>query len=143
MTGDLRLLRLVGSQLEQAGVSVLVFGGWAEELLGVLPPRLHRDIDLLLLGPVQALLAKFLDASGAIPEKRSSQKRALEVEGTLVELFLARKEGGTYVTLFWDEVRWRWPVNLAESVSGLRVASREALAGYRLNWATLQAARPT
>lgn len=142
MTCDLQLLRFVYSKLDQFGLVVLVFGGWAEEPQGIVAPRLHRDIDLLLLDPDQALLDQFLDASREIPQKRSSHKRALEVDGTLVELFLARKEGGTYVTWFWDEVRWMWPLDLMETVANLRVASREALAGYRSNWAAIQAVRP-
>jgi hypothetical protein len=35
--------------LERAGAPCLVFGGWAEELLGLRAPGPHRDIDLVHL----------------------------------------------------------------------------------------------
>jgi hypothetical protein len=97
----------------------------------------------LLLDPDDAILDELLGAIGAIPEKRFSHKRALEVDGILVELFIARSEGGTYMTWFWDQLRWPWPADLAVTVADLRLASREALAGYRSNWAAIQAARPS
>jgi len=59
-----------------------------------------------------------------------------------VELAIARKARGTSVTWFWDEVRWTWPHTLVETVAGVRLASRKALAGYRSNRAAIHAARP-
>ncbi|HVB53008.1 MAG TPA: hypothetical protein VNF24_02295 [Candidatus Acidoferrales bacterium] len=63
MASDLRLLPSVDVRLEQAGFTVLVCGGWAEELPGLVAPRAHHDIDLLLLDPDPAVLDEFLGAS--------------------------------------------------------------------------------
>jgi hypothetical protein len=48
---DLRTLRSTVSSLEEAGLTVLVFGGWAEELQGMVAARAHHEIDLLVLDP--------------------------------------------------------------------------------------------
>ncbi|MGH7665871.1 MAG: hypothetical protein ACRENY_00135 [Candidatus Dormibacteria bacterium] len=141
MANDLRLLRLLVSHLERAGFSVLVFGGWAEDLLGLTPRSGHRDVDLILLDPEETALDDFLGLVGEIPEKHASHKRAFEVEGTLVELFIASNEGGAYVTWFCDQLRWQWPIGVAAKAAGLPVASPEALASYRTDWAAIQAVR--
>ena len=60
--------------------------------------RAHHDVDLLLFDPDAADLDDFLAASGEIPEKRLSHKRRFTADGILVELFIARSEGGAYVT---------------------------------------------
>ena len=43
------LLALV-RELEGADNNIVIFGGWAVELLGVKAPWEHSDIDLLLIG---------------------------------------------------------------------------------------------
>jgi hypothetical protein len=48
-TNDHGLLARVLGRLQDAGFSPLVFGGWAQELLQLVPPRPHVDVDLLLL----------------------------------------------------------------------------------------------
>jgi hypothetical protein len=142
VSSSILLLRSVVGALEQAGIAVLVFGGWAEELHGLIPARDHRDIDLLLIDPDERALAAFLDARAEILEKRSSHKRAFEVDGVLVELFIAHSEKGERVTYFWRDLRWVWPAHVSVSIAGLRVTSRAALAGYRTRWLSIQAARP-
>jgi hypothetical protein len=57
---DLRTLRSLVSALVEAGLAVLVFGGGAEELLGMVAARTHHDIDLLLLDPGMGVLNDFL-----------------------------------------------------------------------------------
>jgi hypothetical protein len=136
------LLRTVVASLEQAGITGLVFGGWAEELHGLIPARDHRDVDLLLVDPDDRALAAFLDAREEMLAKRSSHKRAFEVDGVLVELFIARSENGEQVTYFWRDLRWVWPEDISMSVAGLPVASRAALAQYRTGWLGIRAARP-
>ncbi|HUY09206.1 MAG TPA: hypothetical protein VMW80_07110 [Candidatus Dormibacteraeota bacterium] len=80
MTCDLRLPQSVFSKLDQSGFVVLLFGGWAEELGGLVPPRHDRGIDLLMPDTDQALLDQFIGAGREITENRSSHKRALEVD---------------------------------------------------------------
>lgn len=142
MPGSLPLLRSVVSALEQDGIAVLVFGGWAEELHGLGPARGHCDIDLLLVDPDERALAAFLGVREEILENRSSHKRAFELDGVLVELFLARSENRERVTYFWRDIRWVWPADMSVSVASLRVGSKAALAGYRTKWPAIQAARP-
>jgi hypothetical protein len=138
---SLRLLRSIVASLEQAGFGVFVFGGWAEELHGLTPTRDHRDIDLLLLDPDEPALAAFLDTREEILEKRSTHKRAFELDGVLVELFIARSENGEPVTYFWNHLRWVWPADIGVSIVGLPVTSSASLALYRSSWHTIQAAR--
>lgn len=142
LPSSLSLLRSVVASLEKAGIAALVFGGWAEELHGLIPARDHRDIDLLLVDPDERALAVFLDAREEIFEKRSSHKRAFEVDGILVELFITRRENGKQVTYFWRHLRWVWPSDISVSLSDLPVASTAALAAYRASWLTIQASRP-
>ena len=141
MSTGLSLLRSVVGSLEQAGFAVLVFGGWAEELHGLVARKAHQDIDLMLIDPDDVVLEAFLDARGEIVAKRASHKRAFEVDGALVELFIARSEGGRHVTYFWDQVRWVWPTDDPVSVAGVRLASRAALDDYRNSWGVIHAGR--
>ena len=142
VSSGLSLLRSVVAALEHAGVGVLVFGGWAEELHGLVPQRGHRDLDLLVIDPDDRVLDAFLDARREIVAKRASHKRAFEVDGTLVELFIVRNEDGQHVTYFWENVRWVWPTDDGISVAGVRLASRAALNTYRSSWDVIRASRP-
>jgi len=142
VSSRLSLLRSVVGALEHAGITVVVFGGWAEELHGLIPRRVHRDIDLLLINPDGRVLDAFLDARAEIAAKRASHKRAFEVDGTVVELFIARNEDGQHVTYFWDHVRWVWPTDDGVSVAGVRLASLAALDAYRRSWEIIQNNRP-
>jgi predicted nucleotidyltransferase len=80
MAHDLGLVRSVISTLDEAGLSVVVFGGRAEDLWGH-PSRAHRDIDLLVIDPDDTALG-------------------------LVELFILRHQGGEYASCFWNELVW-------------------------------------
>jgi Aminoglycoside-2''-adenylyltransferase len=55
-SNDLNFVDDVVTRLQAAGIMTWLFGGWAEELLGLAAPRNHRDLDLLHLaagfGPV-------------------------------------------------------------------------------------------
>ncbi len=132
---------MVGA-LEHAGITVVVFGGWAEELHGLTSPWVHRDIDLLLINPDDRVLDAFLDARSEVIAKRASHKRAFGVDGTVVELFIARNEDGQNVTYFWDHVRWVWPADDGVNVEGVRLASQAALGAYRSNWELIHENRP-
>jgi hypothetical protein len=134
-------LRSIVAALAQDGVRVLVFGGWAEELYGLIRARDHRDVDLLLVDPDERVLDAFL-VGREIREKRSSHKRAFETDGTLVELFIAHSENGNRVTYFWQHLRWVWPADVDVTVRGLPLVSRAALDGYRRSWSAIQSCRP-
>jgi hypothetical protein len=74
------LLRSVVAALEQAGITALVFGGWAEELYGLIAARDHCDIDLLLVDPDDDALTAFLD--GARRFSRSDQATSARSRST-------------------------------------------------------------
>jgi hypothetical protein len=57
-------LKHVLERLQQHGFASLIFGGWAEELLQLVPPRPHRDVDLLLPADSFVAFDRFL-ASGS------------------------------------------------------------------------------
>ncbi len=129
------------ARLEAAGASVLVFGGWAEELLGAAPPRPHSDIDLLLQAASFAVIDRLLAAqAGALREvtlKRFAHKRAFCVGGVMVEITLVEQDDDGPVTLFWGDVPFRWliplacPTALFRAGQRLTLATRENLQHYR------------
>jgi hypothetical protein len=114
---DLPLLLRVLAMLRAAGLAPLVSGGWAEELLRLVEPRVHRDIDLLLSANSFAGLDRLLaEGSGAFAEiraKRFAHKRAFLFEGVMVELTLVESGQDGPVTLFWGDVVFRWLTPLA------------------------------
>jgi hypothetical protein len=140
---DLDLLALVVDHMDAAGAGVLVFGGWAEELLGLSPPWPHRDIDLLLpavsLAPVDRLLATAATALEEVRPKRFAHKRAFRIKGTTVEITLVEHDRDGPVTRFWGDVSFRWlvPLGCAEPVPSANagqcfsVATPANLAHYR------------
>jgi hypothetical protein len=105
-----------------------VAGGWGEELRGLIPPRAHADVDLLY--PARGW--KRIDALDLdwVEQKRFPWKRAFELDGTLVELFLVqRDERGWYTAL--QRRRHDWPANVFAHDGRLPVASSAALGSYR------------
>lgn len=123
--------------LARAGIDCLLFGGWAEEALGLCQPRAHADIDLLLPAESFDLLDRLL-ASGAVTEiaaKRFAHKRAFLVDGTMIEITLVQREGDTAVTWFWGDVRFEWVQPLAEACilagQALRAVSQVNLKRFR------------
>ncbi|MBM7785480.1 nucleotidyltransferase domain-containing protein [Tenggerimyces flavus] len=138
---DLAFVRRVVRELEAAGMVTWIFGGWAEELLGLAAPRSHHDIDLLYPAPDFDQVDAFLLGGkwDEIVAKRFAHKRAFEVDGVMVELFLVQDSGDGYYTDFWGRTRHVWPDGvLGTRASGLRVASTLALTGYREAWARYQ-----
>ncbi|MFI5690932.1 nucleotidyltransferase domain-containing protein [Kribbella sp. NPDC051586] len=132
-TNDLAFVRHVVGWLESAGVKTWLFGGWAAELLGLELPRTHHDVDLLYPGESFAA-ADALFARGEVDEvvaKRLPHKRAFEMDGVLVELFLVQGPAGAPFTDYWGVTRHEWPANVLEvEAGGLRVASALALLDY-------------
>lgn len=108
----LDLLAEVVQMLADAQIKTWLFGGWAEELSGLCPPRPHRDIDLLYPAQSCARLDEFLRAQSKAKEveaKRFAHKRAFEWRGVLVEVFLVRLEDSRLVTDFFSSVQFAWP----------------------------------
>jgi hypothetical protein len=125
---DLGFVERAVSLLQAKGVNTWVFGGWGEELRGLIKPRPHADLDLLFPAPdwrdVDEL---YLDW---IPAKRFPWKRAFVLEGIVVELFLVeRDERGWYTQL--KRRRHDWPDNVFSTDGRLPIASTAALASFR------------
>ena len=125
---DLAFVERAQTTLRARGIETWVFGGWGEELRGLIKPRAHADLDLLYAAEswdeVDALTLDW------IPGKRFAWKRAFVLEGIAVELFLVqRDERGWYTAL--ERRVHRWPDNLLASNGHLRVASTAALASFR------------
>jgi len=97
------------------GLEPVLFGGWAKELLGAWPPWRHEDLDVLVRAPTIDRLGAYIAARGAEPcaAKRHPHKRAYQLDGTLVELFLVLTEHGTPVTHFYGRYRREWPEPLS------------------------------
>jgi hypothetical protein len=133
---DLTFVHETVRLLQNAGISTWLFGGWAEELLGLVPPRPHHDLDLLYPADDFALVDALLVASddlAEITEKHLLHKRAFVRLGIMTELILVRSTPGAgYSTDFSNQTRYQWPDNLlAVAAHGLRLASPEALWQYR------------
>ena len=91
----------VVDQLVSVGFDVAVFGGWAEELLGLCAPRAHEDVDLLIVNPNPEDLDVFISGRDEVAAKRLPHKRAYMAFGVLVELFLVVNDDGSWTTEFW------------------------------------------
>lgn len=147
MTPDLVISVL--ARLEQNGIPCLLFGGWAEEALGLATPRQHRDIDLLLPAQSFSTLDRFLSAKPAafpeIPLKRFAHKRAFLVEGAMVEVILVQETEQGAVTNFWGDTLFTWKLPLKEechlSGQALLAASRQNLTHYHKNHDLTQPSR--
>jgi hypothetical protein len=127
-------------RLAAADIPCLLFGGWAEEALGLAQPRPHKDIDLLLQAPSFDAADRLLSRSNIFDEvalKRFAHKRAFMFDAVLIEITLIQTEGGIPVTWFWGDVRfaWRTPLSEACDLGGHRLptASGENLRHHRIN----------
>jgi len=125
---DLAFVEETQTLLRSLGIETWVFGGWGEELRGLIRPREHADLDLLYPGETW----DDVDALGLdwLPGKRHPWKRAFVLEGTMVELFLVQRDRQGWYTALARRVH-RWPENVVASNAHLRVASTVALASYR------------
>lgn len=129
---DLSFVLRVTDLLESARLRTWLFGGWAEELLGLVAPREHADIDLLYPGRDFDRVDRFL-ARAAVDEwtgKRRPDRRAFELEDVLVELILVQRDGRGWFTAF-PAGRHDWPTDVFTAAGRLPVASEAALTGYR------------
>ena len=127
---DLRFVERVVSLLGEEGIAAWVFGGWAEELLGLIEPRAHRDVDLLVAGDDWRTADRLLTRLEEIRAKRFEHKRAFVLGGVMVELFLVRRDEEGLFTGFWG-VRRPWPDDTLEDRGSPPLASAAAVTGYR------------
>ncbi len=112
MHNDLETLSHIFSILRESGVECDLFGGWAEEMLGICPPRPHTDIDLVYRGrnfdPVDAFLKMQAPRVDEVVEKRFSHKRAFRFHGVLCEILLVQDWDSRPFTLFWGDAPFHW-----------------------------------
>jgi hypothetical protein len=125
---DLSFVLRATDLLWSKGVRTWIFGGWADELRGLIPPRDHVDLDLLYpardWSRVDALPLEWIET------KRFPWKRAFRLQGTNVELFLVERDAhGWYTQL--RRRRHDWPDNVFQTNGRVPVASTAALDGYR------------
>ncbi len=126
---SLAYLKEIYDLLVSEGINTYVFGGWAEELRGIAPPRSHKDVDLLYsnndLVPVDAFIKKY----DLKPIKIFPHKRAFLYRGIMVEIFLVTNN----TTNFFDTYLHEWPNNTFEEelVQDFHVCSTSALREYR------------
>ncbi len=125
----LSVLAGVVETLEKAGVRTWLFGGWAEDLLGLRPPGPHGDIDLLYPAEDFGLLDEFLRVQAGAEEilaKRFLHKRAFRWQDVRVEVFLVRREAAGLETDFFGLHRLLWPDDTLSQT--LRLEGRELAA---------------
>lgn len=135
--------------LDQAGIRTWLFGGWAEEVWQIIPPRPHHDLDLLFLGTDFHPVDAFLSAASACKElraKRFSHKRAFLCEDTLVELIrVEEKEHRLETTFFNDGCTLVWPEDTFQFTCPVKkqltpIASPNTLKWYRSQHAFIESA---
>jgi hypothetical protein len=125
---DLSFVERAVSLLASKGVDTWVFGGWGEELRGLIKPREHADLDLLYPAEEWSIVDNlFLDW---IEGKRFDWKRAFRLEEITVELFLVQYDARGWFTQL-ERRRHNWPANVFAGTGRTPVASTAALAGYR------------
>jgi hypothetical protein len=125
---DLAFVERAVSLLASKGVDTWVFGGWGEELRGLIKPREHVDLDLLYPAEDWTIVDNlYLDWDEG---KHFDWKRGFMLEGIRVELFLVQYDArGWYTQL--ARRRHNWPANVFSGTGRTPVVSTAALAGYR------------
>ncbi len=136
---DRAFLLEVLESCRERDLCVWLFGGWAEELWGLTTPRIHTDIDLLYpandFSPLDAAIHEASDWQ-EILLKRFPHKRAILIQGIMVEFFLVRGKADRVFSDFFGKFRFDWPPDTFDYTAWLsgmtvNVASQTALAKYR------------
>ena len=127
---DLLFVERAQSLLRDRGIETWVFGGWGEELRGLIRPREHADLDLLYPSETWEEVDG-LTGLDWVPGKRRPWKRAFVLDGVLVELVLVERDAqGAWFTGL-GRRRHVWPADTFAANGRLPVASAAALTGYR------------
>lgn len=125
---DVAFVERAVTLLTSKGIDTWVFGGWGEELRGLIHPRPHADVDLLYPADswdeVDALYLDWIEG------KRFPWKRAFLLEETMVELFLVERDARGWHTQL-QRRRHDWPANVFTHSGRVPVASTAALATFR------------
>ena len=147
MENTLENLFQIYSELSSAGFSVAVFGGWAEELLGLRAAGRHGDIDLLIFDEQFNDFDEWLRRNGQeVIKKRYPHKRAFRRGSLLVELILVTQDSvGSHITTCHGH-RLTWPLDKMvcirlSAVGQLLVACPAYLIYYRNEYPAVAAAR--
>ena len=131
LANNLAFLESIHDRLKQAGVEVWVMGGWAEELLGLVEPREHKDIDFLYPAEDFLILEEWARGQSDVCEvigKRFAHKRAYEVAGVLVEFTLVND----FHTNFFGTYPFVWPPDTFASTGEMKLVSPAALKASRV-----------
>jgi hypothetical protein len=127
---DLAFVRAVVDTLSSEGLRVWLFGGWAEEVLGLADPWPHGDIDLLLLDQDFERVDELVREQEWPLVKSLPHKRAFELGGVTVDLFLVRSDELGYYSEFLG-VRHPWPDDVASDSSSFPIASTRSVREFR------------
>jgi len=136
---SLETVHTIMQHLAHAQMATWLFGGWAEELHALCPPRPHQDIDLLYPAQDFTHLDQWLTTTrdfSIISAKRFSHKRALLYKQIMIELFLLEPQQESYITRFFDNTfQLIWPTNTLDLLfvanRSIPLASVQALSLYR------------
>lgn len=94
--------------LRSQGLPCDVFGGWAEELLGLRKSWNHRDIDLAYRGDSLSAFDAITSDFSPVPLKRFHHKRAFLFRNVLCEIFLIQDAESRPVIHYWGDVPFYW-----------------------------------
>ncbi len=143
MANTSKTLSEILAMLAAHGVACDVFGGWAEEMLGLRAPGPHSDIDLIYRADgftaLDAALANLENVLRAVPAKLFPHKRAFLFRETLCEITLVTQDDVGPVTYFWGDLAYRWeqpllhPEVIAFGSSSFSVVSAPNLVKYRID----------
>jgi hypothetical protein len=159
MENTLEKVEAVIVKLRSSRIICDLFGGWAEEVLGLREPSAHGDIDMLYRSETFNELdckLRGIPEFEEVPLKRFRHKRAFRFYGTLCEITLVQEREGP-LTLFWGDVSFRWDTPLLHGVpvevgrEPISVVSANNLKRYRdfhkdtepHRWRDPQALEPT
>lgn len=137
---DREFVRATMDWLRSRGVDTWLFGGWADELRGTIPPRPHQDVDLLYPADNFDLVDELLGSLDEIVAKRFPHKRAFERDGTMIELMLVQSDERGHYTSFWNSYRHDWA---ADAFPDDRIVSADAAADFRRNYNRIRSAALT
>lgn len=146
---DLPFLITTIELLENQGINTILFGGWAEEMTGVIKPRAHKDIDLLYISNDFSKVDSFIKKNKGvkeIEEKRFPHKRAFFLNGIMVELILIEQKQEIYITNFWNLYSFTWPLILSHRIYinekfSINVADPDIIEFYRSQQTTISVVR--